>query len=373
MRRKAWFAMPVQQMLTALIGSIAFGLALIGLLDRSLGGDYGTLQQLSVSLAAAISAWGIFGVQRQLPANGRTGRLVSVWYVFLLTVFVSLYAPALNGRLVEVLLLYPVVISMIVPLRDYLVAAGAYILYCALFILFVPAYASMNAVASATSALVQLLLVVGSALLGGVILIAMHQQQKKNEERSFHRQRQQVLNTLQCFIPVGERKTQTSRKEINDMSGLMKSLWKAYGGDLSKEWEIELLSLLHFVSRVKLPDYMFEKEGKLSEFELEVVQKHCYMAKELCAGVPGFQELEQVFLYHHEKVDGTGYPFRLRGDQIPALSQMLGIVEVFIAITTPRSYRQVMSKQAAYEEIRKMAGSFYRPDIVEAFGKVIRG
>ncbi|MBP1964806.1 HD-GYP domain-containing protein [Paenibacillus aceris] len=78
-----------------------------------------------------------------------------------------------------------------------------------------------------------------------------------------------------------------------------------------QEWEIDLLSLLHFVSRIKLPDYMFEKEGKLSEFEF--VQEHCYMAKELCEGIPDFQEVEKSFLYHHEKVDGTGYPYCLGG------------------------------------------------------------
>ncbi|MDQ0902700.1 HD domain-containing phosphohydrolase [Paenibacillus sp. V4I7] len=49
------------------------------------------------------------------------------------------------------------------------------------------------------------------------------------------------------------------------------------------------------------PDYMFEKEGKLTEFEFEVVQEHCFMAKELCEGIPDFQEVEKAFLYHHEK------------------------------------------------------------------------
>ena len=57
------------------------------------------------------------------------------------------------------------------------------------------------------------------------------------------------------------------------------------------------MSLLHFVSRVKLPDYMFEKEGKLSEFEYEVVQEHCYMAKELCEGIPDFGEVEKALIF----------------------------------------------------------------------------
>lgn len=75
------------------------------------------------------------------------------------------------------------------------------------------------------------------------------------------------------------------------------------------------------------------------------------MAKELCEGIP-----DSAFLYHHEKVDGTGYPYRLAGDQIPFLSQMLGLVKVFLAMTMPLSYRKATSPREAYAEIQKLVG-----------------
>nr|WP_286672622.1 HD domain-containing phosphohydrolase [Cohnella hashimotonis] len=116
---------------------------------------------------------------------------------------------------------------------------------------------------------------------------------------------------------------------------------------------------------------MFEKEGKLTGFELEVVKEHCFMAKELCEGVPGFAEIQNAFLYHHERVDGTGYPYRLKADRIPMLSQMLGLAEVYLAMTTERSYRRAMSRTEAYEEIRKLSGTAFRPDLVEALGRTL--
>lgn len=67
---------------------------------------------------------------------------------------------------------------------------------------------------------------------------------------------------------------------------VLKALVSEYRSLRVQDWEIDLLALLHFESRVKLPDYMFEKEGKQSEFEFEVVQEHCFMAKELCEGIP---------------------------------------------------------------------------------------
>ncbi|QHW32294.1 hypothetical protein GZH47_16760 [Paenibacillus rhizovicinus] len=372
MKVNALLTMPIQRMLMILIGSISAGMAVVSLLDKSFRAGFDSLDTVWISLTIAISSWGMYGVQRHLPARHGLSKLLAVWYILLAAVFISLYMPAFIVQIWGIFLFYPILISLIASFKEYVYASGMFFLYNLVYTLFIPAFAKANGSVTISDIVLELLLALGSVLLGGIILIAAHQLKKKHEEQFFQQQKQQVLNTLQCFIPVGERKTQTSRKEISDMSSLIKALWRTYGGEASKEWEIELLSLLHFVSRVKLPDYMFEKEGKLSEFELEVVQEHCYMAKELCAGIPGFEEVEQVFLYHHEKVDGTGYPFRLSGEQIPVLSQMLGIVEVFIAITTPRSYRQVMSEQAAYEEIRKMSGSFFRPDIIEAFGKVIQ-
>lgn len=267
-------------------------------------------------------------------------------------------------------LFIPVMCSIFMRLKEYGGFSFLFILFFSVYAAFVLAPAGED-IFEAESLALQIVMGCGSVLLGAIIIVARQQQKKLLEKRAFQQQKQQVINILQCFIPVGERKTQTSRKEINEMSKLLKALWKECGNGQSKDWEIDLLSLLHFVSRVKLPDYMFEKEGKLSTFELEVVEEHCYMAKELCEGVKGFEEVQNVFLHHHEKINGTGYPYRLNGDQIPKLSQMLGLVEVYLALTTPRSYRQEISKEEAYEEIQKLAGISFHEDIVKAFGKVL--
>ncbi|GGD91171.1 HD-GYP domain-containing protein [Paenibacillus nasutitermitis] len=371
MNIKKLMAMPVQQMILLLVGGMASMAALFGIIDAVYSRSFDSKEMIMISLAVAILAWSMFDFQKKLTLYITFSKLIVVSFLFLIMVAGSIYNPMLPGQMWVMLLIFPVLSSLLVHPRVYGYCSIIFLLYVIVYMAFGEADQGVEGDAGALFAALRILFVFGSVLLGGIIIIARHQQKKQHEERAFQQQKQQVIHMLQCFIPVGERKTQTSRQEISEMSLLLKALWTEHGGQSSKDWEIDLLSLLHFVSRVKLPDYMFEKEGKLSEFELEVVQEHCFMAKELCEDVPGFLEVQHAFLYHHEKINGTGYPYRLKEDQIPTLSQMLGLVEVFLAMTTPRSYRKAMTEREAYEEIRKLAGTSFREDIVQAFGRVI--
>jgi hypothetical protein len=369
----AWLNTPVQQLLLALIGIMTSLLVIIGLVDTSLSAAYSMPENIWIALTIAACSWGMYGIQRRMSAYRKLGVWITLVYPFLMLVFISVYIPELLAQLWSLLLFYPIMISMMTSFKQYGYASAAFLLYCSMHTLYIlPDYSDQAGETGFTASLLRIVMAVGSVLLGAILLAAQHQLKQRSEAAALKQQKQQVLNILECFIPVGERKTQTSRNEINEMSRLVKALWQELGDGARKDWEIELLSMLHYVSRVKLPDYMFEKAGKLSGFELEVVQEHCFMAKELCAGIPAFEEIQSAFLYHHEKIDGTGYPFQLSGDRIPLLSQALGLVEVYMAMTASRSYREAMSEQAAFMELRKMQGEYFRADLVDALGKVIR-
>lgn len=364
-------SLPTHQLLMLVISSMASICALSGIGYWLAAQNAESYLYMVTSLTVSLFAWGIYGIQLRITQDNAYTRLISPVIIFAVLILITLYNPLALQQMWIALAFYPIVLSLLVNFKMYVYGCAIFLLYFVFYYLFGPSYAGMGEESPVIQAITKGVYALGSIILGGVILVTLDQHRKRVEAQAFQRQKQQVINLLQSFIPVGERKTQTSRKEIGEMSALLKSLVKAYGGMNVQDWEIDLLSLLHYVSRVKLPDYMFEKEGKLSEFEFEVVQEHCFMAKELCEGIPDFAEVENAFLYHHEKVDGTGYPYRLAGDQIPLLSQMLGLVEVFLALTTPRSYRPSMSQRKAYAEIEKLAGQSFRADLVEAFGRII--
>jgi putative nucleotidyltransferase with HDIG domain len=116
---------------------------------------------------------------------------------------------------------------------------------------------------------------------------------------------------------------------------------------------IRLGAYLHDVGKVRVPHETLNKPGPLTRDEFEVVQMHPIWGLELLAAVEFPWDLKPIIRWHHEKYDGTGYPDRLRGDEIPLAAQIVGIVDVYDALTTTRSYRPALSHEAAVAEIER--------------------
>jgi HD-GYP domain-containing protein (c-di-GMP phosphodiesterase class II) len=120
------------------------------------------------------------------------------------------------------------------------------------------------------------------------------------------------------------------------------------------------------VGKVRVPHEVLNKPGRLSDEEFELMKLHTVYGVELLAGVEFPWDLKPIIRWHHEKLDGTGYPDRLRGSEIPLAAQVIGIVDVFDALTTTRSYRVAMSRTAALAEMER-CGGHWLPEVFAAF------
>ncbi len=105
-----------------------------------------------------------------------------------------------------------------------------------------------------------------------------------------------------------------------------------------------------------MPHEILNKPGPLTRDEFEVVQMHPIWGMEMLAAVEFPWDLKPIIRWHHERCDGTGYPDRLRGDEIPLAAQIVGIVDMYDALTTARPYRPALSREAALAEIEKCRG-----------------
>jgi len=131
---------------------------------------------------------------------------------------------------------------------------------------------------------------------------------------------------------------------------------EALGLDDHAQTAIRLGAYLHDVGKVRVPHETLNKPGPLTRDEFEVVQMHPIWGLELLAAVEFPWDLKPIIRWHHEKYDGTGYPDRLCGDAIPVAAQIVGIVDVYDALTTTRSYRPALSHEAAVAEIERCKG-----------------
>lgn len=349
-----WMAVIVTAQVT-----VAFAMIAAGIMKHS--GTY----LVGLTICAAVF-WIAYVLQRRQIGEGGYSIHLTAFLCLSLITFVSLYNPYEFEEIWVIFLLYPIGVSLFHDKWALIVwGAFSYALYGLLAILH-------PSVTEAVDVYNRCFIALASLMLACITYATLTQLKNTYRQVAEDRTRESIITMLQTLIPIVERKSQTSSREIEQMSRLMKRVLKEFPQEAIHDWEIKLISLLHFVSRIKWPDYVFEKEEKLTDYEYQIVQEHCFIGGDLFKHEPDFDRVVKALQYHHERFDGTGYPYQLKGESIPLVSQILGIVESYMAMTTPRAYRQALTREEACEEIRSMAGSVYDERVVEALLKALR-
>jgi HD-GYP domain-containing protein (c-di-GMP phosphodiesterase class II) len=145
-------------------------------------------------------------------------------------------------------------------------------------------------------------------------------------------------------------------------------LAQAIGLPESEIEKIQLSGLLHDLGKIGVPDAILDKPGKLTDEEWEIMKRHPIIGYEMLKDIWQLRGtvLDGV-LYHHERIDGKGYPFGLKGDDIPFAGRLLAVADGFDAMTSDRPYRAGMPKEKALEILLENAGTQWDKELVKAF------
>jgi putative nucleotidyltransferase with HDIG domain len=125
--------------------------------------------------------------------------------------------------------------------------------------------------------------------------------------------------------------------------------------------------LFHDIGKIAIPDVLLTKPIKLSEDEYELVKRHASEGARIVSKFGRLRECVPVIRHHHERWDGTGYPERLAGDDIPLLATIVGLAEAWDAMTIERPYQRALRSEEAFEEVRENRGAHFSPLVVDAF------
>jgi response regulator RpfG family c-di-GMP phosphodiesterase len=141
-----------------------------------------------------------------------------------------------------------------------------------------------------------------------------------------------------------------------------------------KDEELEILknaSYLHDLGKLGIKDNILLKPGKLNREEFEIIKQHPLITLKILEPLNLRLEEKEACLYHHERIDGSGYPFGLKDEKIPVYAKIIAVADAYSAMTSERPYRKKMSKEEAIEELKKYAGIHYDKEIVELFIDII--
>jgi ribonuclease P protein subunit RPR2 len=149
------------------------------------------------------------------------------------------------------------------------------------------------------------------------------------------------------------------------------AIGRELGWDEDQLMTLELGALLHDVGKIGVDDGVLRKPAKLEPDEWEHMQRHPELGAHMLRDVPFLQDSLSCVLYHHERYDGRGYPYRLTGDEIPLEARIVSVADTYDAMTSDRPYRKGLPASAALDEIARCAGSQFDPLVVNAFLRVV--
>lgn len=174
-------------------------------------------------------------------------------------------------------------------------------------------------------------------------------------------------HTLRALI----RALDAREKEIGSHSERVRNytilLAKAWG---IGEQELSIITkgtLLHDIGKIGVADSILLKDGKLSANEWIEMKKHPLVGFEIISGITPLKGAAEFVLAHHERYDGTGYPFGLKGKEIPLSARIFSLADTLDAMTSDRPYRKALSFQAVIEEVIRCNGTQFDPEIVKVF------
>lgn len=194
----------------------------------------------------------------------------------------------------------------------------------------------------------------------------------KEADDNMYRQKLNHTSSFRSNMVQGMMKTLEARDFITEghaerMGELITQLGSYVGAPHNMLTNLQLLARFHDIGKVGISDKILFKPALLNEAEIAEMQRHSEIGYRIAQAIPDLSCISDLILKHHERWDGSGYPLKLKGAEIPLECRILSIVDAFDAMTNDRPYRKAMSEEEAEAKIRDNAGHQFDPELVKSF------
>ena len=179
------------------------------------------------------------------------------------------------------------------------------------------------------------------------------------------------LETIEILRYTVEAKDTYTRGHSERVSEYSVLIGKKLGLPQSDLKTLKIGGLFHDIGKIGIADSILMKTGKLTNSEYNEIKKHPIIGKNILSNASIFQDIIPIVLYHHERYDGKGYPESLRGNDIPLLARIVCVADSFDAMTSKRSYRDVLDYDYVKNEIKSQSGTQFDPVIATTFLDVL--
>lgn len=194
-----------------------------------------------------------------------------------------------------------------------------------------------------------------------------HEVQKKTQELAAQHQKlerisMQIVKALSGAVDAKDTYTNGHSLRVAEYS---KEVARRAGLSQKMQDDIYMMGLLHDVGKIGVPDAIINKPSRLTDAEYDVVRNHPVMGARILKNIKDFPALITGARWHHERYDGNGYPDGIKGENIPLEARIIAIADAYDAMSSRRSYRNVLSQEVVRSEIEKGRGTQFDPELTE--------
>ena len=204
--------------------------------------------------------------------------------------------------------------------------------------------------------------------LAGQAAIAIHNAELlENLQRSNDELKKAYKETIMGWaraLELRDKETENHSKRVVELTMRLARRVNYPEAELENMW---VGTLLHDIGKMAIPDRILQKDRSLDENEWETMREHPLLAMRMLTAIDYVKPAIEIPLYHHERWDGSGYPYGLKGDQIPLSARIFAVVDVWDALSYDRPYRKAWTQEMVRDYLRAQAGKHFDPDLVGPF------
>ncbi|MFD3540038.1 HD-GYP domain-containing protein [Streptomyces sp. NPDC058662] len=182
----------------------------------------------------------------------------------------------------------------------------------------------------------------------------------------YHRERAAHRATIRALVQAVDIKDRYTRGHSERVGQASAMIARELGMAEDRLEVVRIAGILHDVGKLGVPTRLLRKDGPLTAEERRIIELHPEYGHEMVRGIGFLGEARAAILHHHERIDGSGYPYGLAGEQIPVLARVVAVADAFDAMTSTRSYSRARPVATALAELQRCAGAQFDPAMVRA-------
>lgn len=190
----------------------------------------------------------------------------------------------------------------------------------------------------------------------------------EERRRKVERMSLQIMRTLAGTIDAKDKYTNGHSTRVAEYA---KEIAKRIGKSEKEQEDIYYMGLLHDIGKIGVPDEIINKTSRLTDEEYEIIKTHPVIGSDILKNISELPNIGIGARWHHERYDGRGYPDKLKGEEIPEVARIIGVADAYDAMTSKRSYRDVLPQEVVRGEIEKGKGTQFDPYFADVMLTII--